>query len=171
MENKVLLYNANNVKIGETFMRRAKQLVKQQRAEWTDDSQCAIRFAPDVEDLKTTSDVDECLITASGLNNDDLVALAEKRINERKWFIIHSIVLIPVWLILAIFTGVVQARWGWSQAVAYLAFISGSWITGYLIHICQYAMSRRRKYRSDDRREERRARRLAAEIALLKSEL
>ena len=51
MENKVILYNSFDVKIGETFPRRAKQLVRQQRAMWLDDNQAAIRFAPGMENM------------------------------------------------------------------------------------------------------------------------
>ena len=51
MENRISLYNANGVKIGDTFTRRARQLVRQQRAMWTDDSQTAIRFAPGMENM------------------------------------------------------------------------------------------------------------------------
>jgi len=49
MDGKVLLLNSDSVKIGETFFRRAAQLVRQQRAEWTDDSQMAGRFHPGKE--------------------------------------------------------------------------------------------------------------------------
>jgi len=51
MENKVVLYNSNDIKIGETFVRRAKQLVNRQRAQWTDSSQTAIRFYPEMEHM------------------------------------------------------------------------------------------------------------------------
>jgi len=54
MENKVLLFDSNDVKIGETFIRRAKQLVKQQRAIWIDDNQSAIRFAAGMENMDVT---------------------------------------------------------------------------------------------------------------------
>lgn len=47
MEGKVALININGDKIGETYTRRARQLVKQQRAVWVDDSQKAIRFTSD----------------------------------------------------------------------------------------------------------------------------
>jgi len=50
-ENKVTLISADDVVIGETFMRRAKQLVRRQRAQWTDDSQTAIRFYPEMENM------------------------------------------------------------------------------------------------------------------------
>jgi len=51
MENKITLYNSNNTRIGETFERRARQLVRQQRAMWVDESQTAIRFAPGMENM------------------------------------------------------------------------------------------------------------------------
>jgi len=56
MENRVSLYNSYDIKIGETFTRRARQLVRQQRAMWTDDSQTAIRFAPGMENMDTTAE-------------------------------------------------------------------------------------------------------------------
>jgi hypothetical protein len=52
MEGKVTLYDSNETKIGETFARRARQLVKQQRAFWLDDAQTAVRFLPGMEHLK-----------------------------------------------------------------------------------------------------------------------
>jgi hypothetical protein len=52
MEPKVTLYDSNNVKIGETFARRARQLVKQQRAAWTHSDQTNLRFFPGMEHLK-----------------------------------------------------------------------------------------------------------------------
>jgi hypothetical protein len=51
MERKVTLYNAANVKIGETFTRRARQLVNRQRAAWVDEAQTAIRFYPNMENM------------------------------------------------------------------------------------------------------------------------
>ena len=55
MENKVVLYNSNDIKIGETFVRRARQLVRQQRAAWVDESETAIRFAPGMENMTATA--------------------------------------------------------------------------------------------------------------------
>ena len=51
MESKILLYDAENNKIGETFARRARQLIKQQRAQWTDETQRAVRFLPGAQHL------------------------------------------------------------------------------------------------------------------------
>lgn len=56
MERKIILYNSNDIKIGETFLRRAQQLVRRQRAAWTDDSQTAIRFYLNMEHMDSMSD-------------------------------------------------------------------------------------------------------------------
>jgi len=39
MENKIVLYNSDNVKIGETYLRQARQLIRQQRAVWVDENE------------------------------------------------------------------------------------------------------------------------------------
>jgi len=61
MESKVLLYNSNDIKIGETFARRARQLVNRQRAEWVDDNHSAIRFYFGMENMDNnkTNDFDK----------------------------------------------------------------------------------------------------------------
>jgi len=56
MEAKVTLYNAAGERIGDTFARRARQLVKQQRAYWLDEGEAAVQFHPGMEHLK---DVEE----------------------------------------------------------------------------------------------------------------
>jgi len=176
MDAKILLFDANDIKIGETFIRRARQLVKQQRAEWMDENKKAIRFVTDVEDWENPTNMgdDESPITApTGFDpqvDERLIALAEKRVNERSRFTIHSIAFIPGWFFLFILALVVSYTWDGQMAAVLLAFISGSWLTAYVMHLCYYLVSRRSKYRSTNR-EERKARRLAAEIALLKSEL
>ncbi len=79
MESKVIMFNSDDIKVGETYMRRARQLVSQQRAEWTDEGRSAIRFAPDGELLPETA-AEEVKAKSS------LYELAEKRIRERKRF-------------------------------------------------------------------------------------
>jgi len=61
IETKVTLYNANEVKIGETYTRRARQLVRQQRAMWIDDTQSAIRFAPGMENTDVQGGTEESI--------------------------------------------------------------------------------------------------------------
>ena len=55
MESKVILYNAHGVKIGETFARRARQLVNRQRAQWVE-GENAVRFFPDMEHMDVDLD-------------------------------------------------------------------------------------------------------------------
>ncbi|MCL2838372.1 MAG: hypothetical protein FWE04_04805 [Oscillospiraceae bacterium] len=154
-KNKVLLYDSNDVKIGETFIRRARQLVKQQRGEWTDESQSAVKFFPDkVEGWEDVAIEDEAL-----------VALAERRIKERTRIIAHSIALVPVFILLLILSA--NFFFGSDVGVA-LGFSAGAWLTGYVIHLCQFILPRRNKMFNT---EERKARRLATEIAILKNEL
>ena len=166
MEAKVLLYDANDVKIGETFMRRARQLVKQQRAVWADDNHGSIRFAADVEDWDTIADSDkeegQGIVTA--IQDDDwLISLAEKRIKERMLFIAHSIAFVPAWIFLFFVFGAA------TSSLEIPMFVSGICVTLYFVHVWQYVKSRR-EYPSQSR-DERRARRLAAEVAILKNEL
>jgi len=158
MEGKVILYDANDTKVGETFMRRARQFVKQQRAEWIDDNHNAIRFVADLENWETA------IMPSDDPNDTQLILLAEKRITERKRFIIHSIVAVPIWLVLVFVFG------NMTRDMVFPVFFTGVCLTAYLIHAYQFAIPRINKYRSHDK-EERRARRLAAEVATLKTEL
>jgi len=54
VEEKIVLYDSNNNRLGQTFSRRARQLVNQQKAMWIDDSQTAIRFHPGMESTDRT---------------------------------------------------------------------------------------------------------------------
>jgi hypothetical protein len=83
MESKIILYDSDNIKIGETFHRRAKQLVRQQRAAWTDEGQKAVRFFPGMEHLKDI-ETDETThpenpTPASPMDNK-LLKLAKRRV-------------------------------------------------------------------------------------------
>ena len=110
MEGKVTLYDANGIEIGETYSRRARQLVKQQRAVWADDTHTAIKFMPDAEE-----DWEPFVAEAAppppapapppapveGEYNA-LYAMAWKRMRDRKWVIIHTLLLIPGFIFLTI---------------------------------------------------------------------
>ena len=157
METKVLLYSANGERIGETFARRARQLVKQQRAEWTDEAQSAIRFFEDAEIMEEAKDAG---------SDDWLFALAEKRIKARNFFIAHSIALCPGSILLL---AIIQGLFRYGDEI-YFAFCMGSWLTLYAVHLYVFIKSRKGRRRSPSR-EERHARRLAAEVALLRNEL
>ena len=161
MESKVLLYDEDDVKIGETFTRRARQLVKQQRAVWKNDEHTAVRF---LQDADGWDDADEADGKESAAETDEawLVALAEKRIEERKWFILHTVLAGPVWFALFVMFLAISTRFEISF------FFTGVCVTAYTIHAYQYISARRIKSAS---KEERKAKALAAEIALLKAEL
>jgi len=92
MESKVLLYDSNDVKIGETFTRRARQLVKQQRASWVDENQDAIRFAPGMENLDATStdDAGEKRPAESLDTEDELMKVAKRRVYARFALKLHA---------------------------------------------------------------------------------
>jgi len=91
MENKVLLYDSNNVKIGETFVRRARSLVKQQRAMWLDEAQSAVKFFAGMENLAIAEDSQDLDVAVTDAEDGTLiVTLVEKRIKERKMLMVHS---------------------------------------------------------------------------------
>ena len=99
MEGKVLLYDSNDIKIGETFTRRARQLVRQQRASWINENQDAIRFAPGMENLDTTSiidDVDEKRPAGSVDTEDELMKLAKRRVYARFALKLHGSVAVAL---------------------------------------------------------------------------
>ena len=94
MESKVLLYDSNDIKIGETFARRARQLVKQQKASWVNENQDAIRFALGMEHLDTTSidDVGEKRPVGSLDTEYELMKLAKRRVYARFAFKLHGLI-------------------------------------------------------------------------------
>jgi len=169
MEAKITLYDSNDVKIGETFVRRARQLVKQQKAVWTDNTETALRFAPGMEHTDTALEDEPApapVVTETQTQDEAwLVALAEKRLRTRRFFILHSVALFPVWF--AIFIFCVGLLHGFTAAF-FLGAFGGSWGTSYLIHAYLFFKNNRRFRQS---RDERKAKQLAAEVAVLKAEL
>lgn len=161
MENKVMLYNSDGVKIGETFVRRANQLVKQQRAAWVDDEQKAIKFAPGMENMDVNDE-------ASRKSEEYIIALAEKRIKTRKMFKIHSIAFLPVLMFIYLFfVGLASSRMlSWQFANFSMGFVLGIWATLYVVHAYFYGKSRPQKGKSEWQAKE-----LALEIAAIKSEM
>ena len=176
METKVILYDADGKKVGETFTRRARQLVKQQRAVWTDDSQSAVRFMADEEDWEAIeSEAGAVPIFAAEAKDDDnnaaLVALAQKRIHQRKLFLWHTLVFIPGFIVAYFFAIVLFGRGRGTDTV--IAFMWGSWMTMYAIHAWFFIKDRLNSlgFHGGKGREARKARQLQREIALLKSNL
>ena len=150
MQSKVLLFDASNVKIGETFMRRARQLVKQQRAEWVDDSKSAVRFVPDLEVWGLADENQEVSppISAHDYQDDDWIAiLLEKQIVERKRFKIHSLALLVWFLSLFIIRTILWTYLTYvmpNRAYAlepFVGLLSILWLTAYIIHVFLYIRS------------------------------
>jgi len=129
MGDKILLIDTNGIKIGETFQRRARQLVNHQRAEWVDESHKAIRFVSDLEEWKKEA-VPPITVMADLKENEQIYAFAEKRLRERKLFLLHSLALIPG-ILLINFNAETIHIWSWGFA----CFMSGAWSMAYAIHL------------------------------------
>ena len=116
MENKVLLYDSNDIKIGETFARRARQLVKQQRASWTNENQDAVRFAPGMENFDkledfenidnshatSSDDAGEKRPAGSSGTDDKLMTLAKRRVYARFAFKLHALISLALSVFLVV---------------------------------------------------------------------
>ena len=162
MSNMITMFDASDNKIGETFFRRAKQLVKQQRATWISDEQKAIKFVSGMENLSIEPEDD----------SDDkwIHQLALKRIMDRRLFKWHSIAFLPgLFMSFLVAAIMIDAAFGGEAALLFLGLSWGSWGTAYVIHIYFYL----KKYPLKDKalKKARRERELAAEIAAIKSEL
>ncbi|MCL2617550.1 MAG: hypothetical protein FWD98_00710 [Defluviitaleaceae bacterium] len=170
MEGKITLYDSNGTKMGETFIRRAKQLVKQQRAVWVDEKQDAVRFAPGQEHSGTDTPAQDDASaeeTETPAHDDTLlITLAQKRLQDRGRFIFHTAAVVPVWFMtlfaLAVLTGMNRL------AQLMFMFFSGAWFAAYAIHLWAFAWPR---FRKSNMRKERKARRLAMEVSNLRAEL
>lgn len=174
MEGKVLLYDANDVKIGETFMRRAKQLVKQQRATWVDDGLEAIKFAPGMEDASDVPDTTpEAEATTDPTKHEEkwLIKMAEKRLWHRKAFMLHSITFLPGMAFILLMAAALGDAIFRSDLVIgmFLGFPWGVWVTAYAIHVYYYYKGGYSKRNLS--KDERWAQKLAEEVAMLKTEL
>ena len=166
MSNMIAMLDASDNKIGETFFRRAKQLVKQQRATWTSEYQKAIKFLPGMENVsEEAKDVPQDPADEKWIHE-----LAIKRIQDRKLFKRHSIAIAPgLIMALIIAGGLIDAALGGEAALFFLGLAWGSLSTAYFIHAFFYL----KKYpvRSVASKKARREREIAAEIAAIRSSM
>ncbi|MCL2592462.1 MAG: PPC domain-containing protein [Defluviitaleaceae bacterium] len=134
MEDKVLLFDSNNNKMGETFVRRAKQLVKQERAEWVDESHTAIKFFKDLEENWENESPEQKEVATTEANKlkeeAALYKIAKKRLRERKMFILHTVAFVPMYFFFLFLDN------AWRSRGVFLAFMAGSWTTAFIIHAC-----------------------------------
>ena len=149
MESKVTLYDANGNEIGETYSRRARQLVKQQRAIWADDTHTAIQFMPDqVEDWemepKSAPTPTPVAYEAPPTPKDSLLyAMAEKRISDRRWLILYTLALIPGYMFIAIFFGILTGWRNSSEIGIVIGFFWGVWTVCYFYRLRDYIRANR----------------------------
>ena len=151
MKNKVMLFDASGTPVGETFMRRARQLVNQQRAEWINDS--AIRFAPDADvneaewNTDFTGEPATPIPGAAATGSEALLYyIAERRISERRMFILHSILMLPVYLILLLLAAAIGRNGQY-----FLLTTWSAWTTPYMLHAFVFIRERLKEYRPEDR--------------------
>ena len=156
----IAMIDSNENKIGETFYRRAKQLVKQQRAVWTSDEKNAIKFIQDMENIPEDDPTQE-------QDEEWIFKLAAKRIKDRKLFKWHSIMLIPGLILTWIFGLIISDASHPVNGAFFIGFSWGSWITSYIIHA--YFYFKKYPFGGQAAKKARKERELAAEIAAIKS--
>ena len=167
MEGKVTLINAGGEVMGETFFRRASQLVKQQRAVWVDESQKAIQFKTD-----TLFDADaDAAGSASSFMGDDvaLYELAKERVRSRWLILLHTLALIPVTFFCVIMG---YAFFRGNAAYLVIGFTWGSWFMLYACHVYgfyrNHVRHRLHDYSMYNYWNTRRAAKIATEVELIK---
>ncbi|MCL2286869.1 MAG: hypothetical protein FWC32_10970 [Firmicutes bacterium] len=149
MEGKVVLFDSDGTQIGETFTRRARQLVKQQRATWVDDNHTAIRFNPDTDediaiDMKDTPmplplpTTEKPSASEKPAGSNHLYALAELRVNDRRRMIFHLLLLIPAFLVITAFTMLIHDGFHASPAFLFFGFANGVLVTFNFCNIRAY---------------------------------
>ncbi|MCL2576134.1 MAG: hypothetical protein FWE33_06845 [Defluviitaleaceae bacterium] len=122
--DKITVYDANDERIGDTFSRRAKQLVLKNRAVWYDDGNLAIRLIKEEKQMEIYPadngkiiDLREDAPTADDAENKLLMYLAKRNVRKRRNLIVH----ILAWIVTAFFVLVVtdgfSHRGGVSTAV------------------------------------------------------
>jgi len=147
MEGKVLLFDANGVEIGETYTRRARQLVKQQRAIWADDSHTAIQFMPDAAEAwelhppeaeLTPSPASTTAPVPTADKSSILYTLAEKRMEDRRRLILHSVLLIPGYIGVMILWVMLTGNRMFNLSFLTMGIAWGMWTMSYITRLRAY---------------------------------
>lgn len=168
-EGKITLYAADGKRLGETFTRRARQLVKQQRAVWTDEGHTAVRFLPDAPEEWETGAEYEGEASIPLETDKTLLAVAKKRLSTRRWLYLHTLALVPGYIFFAITADVLF----WQTTTNHFirgAFIGSTftlWTVMYVFIIYQFVRHNRGFFPFANS-EKRRALRLEREVERLK---
>ena len=121
--DKVAVYNCDNVEIGKTYERRARQLVIKNKASWLDENRSAIRLTDRREMEDEPMDVysnnggiyahDEAAVTALDDKNSELLMyLAKRNVRARKDLLMHVIAYPVVFIALLFITDGFNSRNG-----------------------------------------------------------
>ena len=106
MKATIVLYDENNERVGETFPRRAKQLIKSGRAYWLEEGQTLRMALPPPRKEEITM---ETMYSNNGAPvapphheppNELLMYLAKQNIKERRNLVRHVIAYVLVWAII-----------------------------------------------------------------------
>ena len=156
MEGKVILLNAKGIEVGETYTRRARQLVKQQRAVWADDTHTAIQFMPDTEEewetLAEPALVSPPVAPASMPIEESsaLYALARRRIRDRRRLILHTLAVIPGYLGFLMLAYMLSGHRGPGElGFLTLGFLWGVWTMYYIYRVRDYLRAHKSILNSD----------------------
>ena len=106
MQEKISVFDENNIPTGRTYYRRAKQLVARGRAAWHDGGKTAIRLIPRKNDTDKEIAIMEYDSAISKLENEELLYTAKRNVRLKRglmWNIIAFLVAAP--LIYVIFAG------------------------------------------------------------------
>ncbi|MCL2364014.1 MAG: 2TM domain-containing protein [Defluviitaleaceae bacterium] len=137
MEAKVTLYNAAGERIGDTFARRARQLVKQQRAYWLDAGETEVRFHPGMEHLKDVDEDDAGRLqsVSFGKPHGDERERAEAKLRQsaevRVWFENLMRMLVGIYVAVNIF---LMGIWFFTgRGYFWPGWVIGGWGTGLIV--------------------------------------
>jgi len=149
---KVTVYDRDNIEIGKTYERRARQLVLKNRASWLDDNRSAIVLVseeseePSMEIYNNNGKVPDAICTddlrEEGRDSELLMYLAKRNVQSRKNFLMHLIIYPISFIALALITdgfwrGGIRIEFyagvyvTWGVIIAHKFFIlMRSWLSG-----------------------------------------
>ena len=102
MQEKIAVFDANNIKIGSTFHRRAKQLVGKGRAVWQGEGQTAICLTSKEEPTSREIDM-ENISSGHDPGSELLLYIAKENVKRKRNLLKHIIALIIVAPLLVVF--------------------------------------------------------------------
>jgi len=141
MEAKIKLFDADGTQIGETFARRARQLVKQQRAIWMDDDHSAIRFNPDSTEDDRNEEIEHGKTPRTIEKHpelDPLYVFAKKKLKERRRITVHLALLIPEMILAGLFSAFIYDAGADIFALLFIGFSYGVLITANACNVFYY---------------------------------